>query len=57
MPRKKLPPWSRHHEHWCAVFNDKPCNCDDDGQDRTRRRRPPPSEGAETPDREELEET
>jgi len=25
---KKLPPWSRHHEPWCAVFRDKPCDCE-----------------------------
>lgn len=57
MSRKKLPPWSRHHEYWCAVFDGKPCDCDDDGPDRMRRRRPPPSGGRETRNRErELEE-
>jgi hypothetical protein len=30
-PPKKLPPWSRHHEPWCAVYRDKPCDCDDGG--------------------------
>jgi hypothetical protein len=29
-PSKKLPPWSHHHEPWCAVFRNKPCDCDDD---------------------------
>lgn len=27
----KLPPWSRHHEPWCAIFRGKSCDCDDDG--------------------------
>ena len=22
--RRKLPPWSRHHEDWCAIFLGKP---------------------------------
>jgi hypothetical protein len=28
MRRKKLklPPWSRHHEEWCATFKGKPCD-------------------------------
>jgi hypothetical protein len=47
-PPKKLPPWSRHHEPWCAVFRDKPCDCDDDDP------RPPqrsPRGGAPPPER------
>jgi hypothetical protein len=36
---KKLPPWSRHHEPWCAVFRDKPCDCDDDHRPRYGHRR------------------
>ena len=35
MRRRKLPPWSRHHEPWCGVFRDRPCDCDEDD------RRPP----------------
>jgi len=38
---KKLPPWSRHHEAWCAVFFGKPCDCDDKSDRPTPRRRPP----------------
>jgi hypothetical protein len=34
MRRRKLAPGTRHHEYWCAIFNGKPCDCDDD-------RRPP----------------
>jgi hypothetical protein len=29
-PSKKLPPGSRHHEPWCAIFRGKRCDCDDD---------------------------
>jgi hypothetical protein len=41
---KTLPPGSRHHVYWCAIFNGKPCDC---GQsDRRRRRgRPRPGQG------------
>ena len=42
---KRLPPWSRHHEPWCAVFFGKPCDCDDDGHGPPRRRSPPLSGG------------
>jgi hypothetical protein len=38
-PPKKLPPWSRHHEPWCAVYRDKPCDCDDDNHTPRRHRR------------------
>jgi hypothetical protein len=48
-PPKKLPPWSRHHEPWCAVFRDKPCDCDDD--DRRPPQRPPRGGGAAPPER------
>jgi len=27
-PAKKLPPWSRHHASWCAIFRGKSCDCD-----------------------------
>ena len=38
--RRKLPPWSRHHEPWCGVFRDMPCDCDDDDRRPRYRRRP-----------------
>jgi len=41
-PRRKLPPWSRHHETWCAIFRGKSCDCDDD-LPPGRRRLPLPS--------------
>jgi hypothetical protein len=48
-PPKKLPPWSRHHEKWCAVFRGKSCDCDDDGGHREPRRRQPPLGGGGAP--------
>jgi hypothetical protein len=45
---KKLPPWSRHHESWCAVFRGKSCDCDDN-DDRRPRRRPSPLSGGNVP--------
>jgi hypothetical protein len=37
--RRKLPPWSRHHERFCAIYRGRPCDCDDDkGPPRYRRR-------------------
>ena len=48
-PPKKLPPWSRHHETWCAIFRGKPCDCDDDGGHREPRRRQPPLGGGGAP--------
>jgi hypothetical protein len=42
---KQLPPWSRHHEPWCAIVRGKPCDCDDEGRRRRRRRRQPLSGG------------
>jgi hypothetical protein len=54
MKRKKLPPYSRHHEYWCAIFNGKACDCDDD--DRRERRRPyPPLSGGGAPKQKERE--
>jgi hypothetical protein len=50
--RRKLPPWSRHHETWCAVFRSKPCDCDDLPPGPGRRRRPLPGGDAPAPDRE-----
>jgi hypothetical protein len=50
-PRRKLPPWSRHHETWCAIFRGKSCDCDDD-LPPGRRRLPLPGGDAPTPDRE-----
>jgi hypothetical protein len=29
MKRRTLPPWSRHHEYWCAIFDGGRCDCDD----------------------------
>jgi hypothetical protein len=26
----RLPPGSRWHQYWCAIFHGKPCDCDDD---------------------------
>jgi hypothetical protein len=48
---KKLPPGSRYHESWCAIFRGKTCDCDD-LPPGPRRRRPPPDGDAPTPDRE-----
>jgi hypothetical protein len=45
---RKLPPGSRHHEDWCAIYRGKPCDCDDDG-DRRPRRRPAPLSGGAAP--------
>ena len=54
MKRKKLPPYSRHHEPWCAIFDGKPCDCDD-GDRRGRRRRYPPLSGGGAPKQKEKE--
>jgi hypothetical protein len=36
--RRKLPPWNRHHQPWCAIFYGRFCDCDDDfGPPRRRR--------------------
>jgi hypothetical protein len=48
MRRQKLPPGTRHHEPWCAIFFGKSCNCDDDDH-RPPRHRPPPLSGGEEP--------
>ena len=53
--RRKLPPWSRHHESWCAIFRGKTCDCDDGGGRRTRRRRNLPLGGGEAPPKQERE--
>jgi hypothetical protein len=57
MRRRKLPPGTRHHEPWCAVFFGKPCNCDDDDRPKPNRQRPP-LRGGEAPlkQKQELEE-
>jgi hypothetical protein len=26
---KQLPPGSRHHQYWCAIFRGERCDCDD----------------------------
>lgn len=26
---RRLPPGSRHHQYWCAIFRGKRCDCDD----------------------------
>jgi len=49
---KKLPPWSRHHENWCAIFRGKSCDCGDDGRRPQVRRRSPLSGGDVPPKRE-----
>ena len=46
--KRKLPPWSRHHEYWCNVFVGRPCNCDD-GQRPDHPRRPRPMSGNDKP--------
>jgi hypothetical protein len=51
MKRRKLPPWSRHHEEWCAVYRGKGCDCDDGNDRRPRRRRPLSGDGAPPPER------
>lgn len=43
---KTLPPGSRWHQWWCAIFQGCRCDCDDD-QHRDRKRRSPPSRGGE----------
>jgi hypothetical protein len=48
---KKLPPWSRHHEPWCAIFRDKPCDCDDDDRRPPYYRKRSPSGGDAPPER------
>jgi len=52
--KRKLPPWSRHHQYWCAIFDGKTCNCDDDNG-RGRRRRSPPLSGGGAPKEKEKE--
>jgi hypothetical protein len=60
MNRRKLPPGTRHHEYWCAIFNGGRCNCDDDPPGPPIPRRRLSSGGAPRPirekEREELEE-
>ena len=56
MKRPKLPPWSGHHEPWCAVFKGKSCDCDDGDDRRPRRRRPLSGGGAPAPKREKQKE-
>jgi hypothetical protein len=46
---KKLPPWSRHHQDWCAIFRGKSCDCDDDDHRPRGRRRSPLSGGGVPP--------
>jgi hypothetical protein len=52
--KRKLPPYSRHHEVWCAIFHGKPCDCDDDDR-RERRQRYPPLRGGGAPKQKEKE--
>ena len=49
--RKQLPPWSRYHEPWCAVFRNQPCDCDDDDHRPQENRRPLTGGGAPAPKR------
>ena len=51
MKRRVLPPGSRHHEPWCAVYQWKICDCDDDRRDPRYRRRPLAGGDAPTPER------
>ena len=38
---KTLPPGSRWHRYWCAIFRGRSCDCDEgDGRERQRRPRP-----------------
>jgi hypothetical protein len=56
MPRKrKLPPSSRHHQSWCAIFYGRPCDCDDDLPPNRRRHRPLVPGGVTDRDRRERE--
>ena len=55
MKRRKLPPGSRHHEYWCAIFYGRRCNCDDNGDPPRITRRGGPS-GAEPPKKDEKRE-
>ena len=50
MRRRKLPPGTRHHEPWCAIFYGKACNCDDDRPTPGRPRAP--LSGGDAPKRE-----
>jgi hypothetical protein len=49
MRRRKLPPGSRHHEPWCAIFRGKRCDCADDN-DGDNDRRPVSGGGAPAPE-------
>jgi hypothetical protein len=51
MRRRKLPPWSRHHEPWCAVYRGKLCDCDDDDHRPRYRQGPIAGGGAPAPKR------
>jgi hypothetical protein len=51
-PKLKLPPGSRHHEEWCAIFRGKRCDCDDDHGDDRHQRRPVSGSDAPQPKRE-----
>jgi hypothetical protein len=57
MKRRTLPPWSSHHEYWCAIFAGGRCNCDDNPrrEDRrpTKRRGPEGGEQAKAKQEEE----
>jgi hypothetical protein len=55
MRRRKLPPGSRHHEEWCAIFRGKSCDCDDDDRRPPPQHRPLAGGGADTPKKKELE--
>jgi hypothetical protein len=42
---KTLPPGSRWHQYWCAIFEDKPCDCDDEDRGREHPLEPYPRKG------------
>ena len=43
---KTLPPGSRWHQYWCAIFQGRRCDCDEEPPSVPRRRSGPSSGGA-----------
>ena len=46
---KTLPPGSRWHQYWCAIFQGKSCDCDDGGRRLQPKRLSPDKGGASSP--------
>jgi hypothetical protein len=46
---KRLPPGSRWHQYWCAIFNGKRCDCDEGRPPRPGHRRGQGGGGATVP--------